>query len=119
MNRPLFYAPYILPLFHSGSHFIIDCVDAQFCIVLPMAGAFLVMFAAAQLKDFDFGMTPLCYHCGSDLRMRTIIGVESFHCPVRDEKGWIQLAMVVRQKNTAGSNLQKFERRESIRERGR
>src|SRR5260364_300097 len=48
-------------------------------------------------------------------RMRTIIGVESFHCPVRDEKGWIQLAMVVRQKNTAGSNLQKFERRESIR----
>src|SRR5260363_177266 len=31
-------------------------------------------------------------------RMRTIIGVESFHCPVRDEKGWIQLAMVVRQK---------------------
>src|SRR4249919_394863 len=27
----------------------------------------------------------------------TIIGAESFHCPVRDGKEWFQLAMVVRQ----------------------
>ena len=29
-------------------------------------------------------------------RMLTIIGAESFHGPVRDGKGWFQLAMVVR-----------------------
>ena len=31
------------------------------------------------------------------MRMHTIIGAESFHCPVRDGKEWDQLAMVVRQ----------------------
>ena len=30
------------------------------------------------------------------IRMYTIIGAESFHCPVRDGKEWDQLAMVVR-----------------------
>ena len=30
------------------------------------------------------------------IRMYTIIGAESFHCPVRDGKEWGQLAMVVR-----------------------
>ena len=30
------------------------------------------------------------------MRMHTIIGAESFHCPVRDGKEWDQLAMVVR-----------------------
>ena len=29
-------------------------------------------------------------------RMRTIIGAEVFHCPVRDGKEWDHLAMVVR-----------------------
>ena len=29
--------------------------------------------------------------------IHTIIGAESFHCPVRDGKEWDQLAMVVRQ----------------------
>ena len=29
-------------------------------------------------------------------RMRTIIGAEAFHCPVRDGKEWDHLAMVVR-----------------------
>ena len=28
--------------------------------------------------------------------IRTIIGANSFHGPVRDGKGWVQLAMVVR-----------------------
>ena len=31
------------------------------------------------------------------IRTYTIIGAESFHGPVRDGKGWDQLAMVVRQ----------------------
>ncbi|MDV2124363.1 hypothetical protein RZ023_32620, partial [Burkholderia pseudomallei] len=30
--------------------------------------------------------------------IRTIIGVESFHGPVRDGKGWDRLAMVIRQR---------------------
>ena len=30
------------------------------------------------------------------IRMYTIIGARSFHCPVRDGKEWDQLAMVVR-----------------------
>ena len=30
------------------------------------------------------------------IRMYTIIGAESFHCPVRDGKEWGQLAIVVR-----------------------
>jgi hypothetical protein len=30
------------------------------------------------------------------IRMHTIIGAKSFHCPVRDGKEWGQLAMVVR-----------------------
>ena len=32
------------------------------------------------------------FHTG----IRTIIGAESFHCPVRDGKEWDQLAMVIR-----------------------
>ena len=32
------------------------------------------------------------FHTG----IRTIIGAESFHCPVRDGKEWYQLAMVIR-----------------------
>ena len=32
------------------------------------------------------------------IRMYTIIGAESFHCPVRDGKEWDQLAMVIRLK---------------------
>ena len=34
------------------------------------------------------------FHTG----IRTIIGAESFHGPVRDGKVWFQLAMVIRQK---------------------
>jgi hypothetical protein len=34
------------------------------------------------------------FHTG----IRTIIGAESFHCPVRDGKEWDQLAMVIRLK---------------------
>ena len=32
------------------------------------------------------------FHTG----IRTIIGVESFHGPVRDGKGWDRLAMIIR-----------------------
>jgi hypothetical protein len=39
-------------------------------------------------------LTITYFHTG----IRTIIGVESFHGPVRDGKGWYQLAMVIRHK---------------------
>ena len=37
-------------------------------------------------------LTMTYFHTG----IRTIIGAESFHCPVRDGKEWDQVAMVVR-----------------------
>ena len=37
-------------------------------------------------------LTMSYFHTGT----RTIIGAESFHCPVRDGKEWDQLAMVIR-----------------------
>ena len=37
-------------------------------------------------------LTITYFHTG----IRTIIGVESFHGPVRDGKGWYQLAAVIR-----------------------
>ena len=38
--------------------------------------------------------------------IRTIIGVESFHGPVRDGKGWFQLAMVTGRRGWAVKHLQ-------------
>ena len=38
-------------------------------------------------------LTMSYFHTGT----RTIIGAESFHCPVRDGKEWYQFAMVIRQ----------------------
>ena len=37
-------------------------------------------------------LTMTYFHTG----IRTIIGAEAFHCPVRDGKEWYHLAMVVR-----------------------
>nr|CBA31940.1 hypothetical protein Csp_D29630 [Curvibacter putative symbiont of Hydra magnipapillata] len=37
-------------------------------------------------------LTMSYFHTG----IRTIIGADSFHCPVRDGKEWYQVAMVVR-----------------------
>ena len=37
-------------------------------------------------------LTMTYFHTG----VRTIIGAEAFHCPVRDGKEWCHLAMVVR-----------------------
>ena len=42
----------------------------------------------------DISLTMSYFHTGT----RTIIGAESFHCPVRDGKEWDQLAMVIRLK---------------------
>jgi hypothetical protein len=39
-----------------------------------------------------YSLTITYFHTGCS----TIIGVESFHGPVRDGKGWFQLAMVIR-----------------------
>src|SRR6185312_6466534 len=41
------------------------------------------------------------FHTGT----RTIIGAESFHCPVRDGKEWDQLAMVIRLKLSLACTL--------------
>ena len=49
-----------------------------------LAGAFLAIGS----------LTMTYFHTG----IRTIIGAESFHCPVRDGKEWDQLAMVIRLK---------------------
>ena len=38
------------------------------------------------------------FHTG----IRTIIGAEPFHCPVRDGKEWYQLAMVIRRNLLTG-----------------
>ena len=43
---------------------------------------------------FNISLTMSYFHTGT----RTIIGAESFHCPVRDGKEWDQLAMVVKLK---------------------
>src|SRR6476660_3187359 len=40
----------------------------------------------------DISLTMTYFHTG----IRTIIGAESFHGPVRDGKGWDRLAMVMR-----------------------
>ena len=40
----------------------------------------------------DISLTMTYFHTG----IRTIIGAESFHGPVRDGKGWDRLAMVIR-----------------------
>jgi hypothetical protein len=40
----------------------------------------------------DKSLTMTYFHTG----IRTIIGAEAFHCPVRDGKEWYHLAMVIR-----------------------
>ena len=42
--------------------------------------------------SLNISLTMTYFHTG----IRTIIGAESFHCPVRDGKEWDQLAMVIR-----------------------
>ena len=55
-------------------------------------------------------LTITYFHTG----IRTIIGVESFHGPVRDGKGWDRLAMVIRLRGLpvcarrTRANLEKF-----------
>ena len=49
----------------------------------------------AQSIDWAFycnSLTMSYFHTG----IRTIIGAEAFHCPVRDGKEWYHLAMVIR-----------------------
>ena len=46
-------------------------------------------------------LTMTYFHTG----IRTIIGADSFHCPVRDGKEWYQIAMVIRHKGVLCWNL--------------
>ena len=43
-------------------------------------------------RAFGGNLTMSYFHTG----IRTIIGAEAFHCPVRDGKEWDHLAMVIR-----------------------
>ncbi len=57
----------------------------------PMLGA----KKNAQSSHWAFSVNSLTmsyFHTG----IRTIIGAEAFHCPVRDGKEWVRLAMVIR-----------------------
>ena len=45
-------------------------------------------------------LTMSYFHTG----IRTIIGAEAFHCPVRDGKEWYHFAMVIRQNFCAELN---------------
>ena len=60
---------------------------------------------------FRFNSLTMSYfHTG----IRTIIGAEAFHCPVRDGKEWYHLAMVVRHNflpSCVGLNEQAWSRR--------
>jgi hypothetical protein len=56
-----------------------------------------------QIKPWKLGARTGCSWAASSLTMsyfhtgiRTIIGAEAFHCPVRDGKEWDHLAMVIR-----------------------
>ena len=42
--------------------------------------------------ELDISLTMSYFHTG----IRTIIGAEAFHCPVRDGKEWDHLAMVIK-----------------------
>ena len=46
-------------------------------------------------------LTMSYFHTG----IRTIIGAEAFHCPVRDGKEWYHFAMVIRQNFCVELNL--------------
>ena len=55
-------------------------------------GALVRVSANALALTGKGSLTITYFHTG----IRTIIGVESFHGPVRDGKGWYRLAMVIR-----------------------
>ena len=54
---------------------------------------------ALQSGLSDISLTMSYFHTG----IRTIIGAEAFHCPVRDGKEWDHLAMVIRLNLLPGS----------------
>ena len=71
-SAPAFYRRLLYPLFCP--------VNAK---TPPFWAGFLDMLGSLTITYFHTGI-------------RTIIGVESFHGPVRDGKGWDRLAMVIR-----------------------
>ena len=68
---------------HINEHSLAACTPRE-AKAPALAGAFLTIGS----------LTMTYFHTG----IRTIIGAESFHCPVRDGKEWDQLAMVIRLK---------------------
>jgi hypothetical protein len=63
---------------------------------------FKVFFNATRSAEKNAQSVDWAFHCNSltmtyfHTGIRTIIGAEAFHCPVRDGKEWYHLAMVVR-----------------------
>ena len=70
--------------------------------------AFLLDFFKKSKKPHHFrngaflinSLTMSYFHTG----IRTIIGAEAFHCPVRDGKEWDHLAMVIRLNRSPSCN---------------
>ena len=55
-------------------------------------------------------LTMSYFHTG----IRTIIGAEAFHCPVRDGKEWDHLAMVIRLNRLLGARRAQSQFEESF-----
>ena len=79
------------------SHVVMARLEAKPRSVPVFTGVFCPVNAEtpplwAGFLDMLGSLTITYFHTG----IRTIIGVESFHGPVRDGKGWDRLAMVIR-----------------------
>jgi hypothetical protein len=67
------------------------CCDPRRALFLAMPGGAKSPRLSTRALAL-ISLTMSYFHTGT----RTIIGAESFHCPVRDGKEWDQLAMVIR-----------------------
>ena len=69
--------------------------STRFAFLLKLISRDLIKTPSRSTGRFLLNSLTMTYfHTG----IRTIIGAESFHCPVRDGKEWDQLAMVIRLK---------------------
>ena len=80
-----------------GVIFHVEILPEKFLLLSPviLRGDYRRKIKRPIMKMGRFGyksLTMTYFHTG----IRTIIGAEAFHCPVRDGKEWDQLAMVVR-----------------------
>ena len=74
------------------NHYASPAIDRSHLIAFLFSKHQNPTFAGWGLGLLRGSLTITYFHTG----IRTIIGVESFHGPVRDGKGWDRLAMVIR-----------------------